>query len=355
MSVTGPRAAGAGRTASGVLLLALLFALGLPAAGANKTDIVVLKNGDRITGEIRSLKNGLLTYKTDDIGTLSVEWERVVRISSTWLFIIEDTRGRRYTGALQEAPEPGKVVVRTGEGPVTLDLVNIVGIGRFGERLIQRFQGTLDLGFSLQKANQNTMLNLGANLNYVTTKWDIRAELSSYYAKQESVPSTTKILLGLTTMRVFANRWTASALAQVERNTELNLDARLLGGVGVGRYFIRTNRHVLNGIVAVDVTQENYIDETPPTTGMEAVIGVNYQTFRYVFPNLDISASAYAYPSLTTKGRVRATFQANIRYELFLRFYVSIAFVDNYDSKPGGETTSKNDYGLTFGISWSLN
>jgi len=344
-----------GRAASAALLLACLFALGPYVLCADKTDTVVLKNGDRITGEIRSLTNGLLTYKTDDIGTLSVEWERVVRISSTWLFIVEDTHGKRHTGALQEASETGKVVVRTGEGPVTLDLVEIVSVARFGERLIQRFHGTLDVGFSLQKANKNTQLNLGAGLNYVTTKWDIRAELNSYYAKQESVPSTMKILVSLSTMRVFANRWTATALAQVEQNTELNLDARLLGGAGVGRYFIRTNRHVLNGIVAVDVTQENYIDETPPTTGMEAVIGVNYQTFRYVFPNLDISASAYVYPSLTTKGRVRATFQTNIRYELFLRFYVSVAFVDNYDSKPGGETTSKNDYGLTFGISWSLN
>lgn len=355
MSVTGPRPASWGRTASGGLLLALLFALGPLAAGADKTDVIVLKNGDRITGEIRNLANGLLTYKTDDIGTLSVEWERVVKISSVWLFILEDTKGLRYTGSLQEAPEPGKVVVRTGVGPVTLELVDIVGIARFGTRVFQRFQGYLDLGFSLQKAQKERTLNLAAQINYTSTKWDIRSDASSYLSSQENVPNTTKNLLTLDLKRVFEKRWNAAAIAQLEQNTELNLRLRLLGGLGLGRYFVRTNRHVLDGIAGVDITRENYYDETASKTGAEGVLGLSYHTFRYMFPNMDISASAYAYPSLTTKGRVRVKFQTNVRYELFPRFYVSLGFVDNYDSKPGGETTTKNDYGLNLGISWSLN
>jgi hypothetical protein len=355
MFVTGPRPARTGRTACRALLLTLFFVVGQPAAGADKTDVVVLKNGDRITGEIRGLQNGLLTYKTDDIGILSVEWERVVRISSVWLFILEDTRGRRYTGALQEAPEPGRVVVRAGEGPVTLELADIVGIARFGTNLFQRFQGYLDLGFSLQKAQKERTLNLAAQIDYISTKWDIRTDATSYLSSQENVPNTTKNLLTLDLKRVFENRWNAAAIAQLEQNTELNLRLRLLGGLGLGRYFIRTNRHVLDGIAGVDVTRENYYDETASKTGAEGVFGLSYRTFRYVFPNMDISASAYAYPSLTTKGRVRLKFQTNVRYELFRRFYVSLGFVDNYDSKPGGETTTKNDYGLTFGISWSLN
>ena len=33
---------------------------------AQRTDILLLKNGDHITGEVKKMEYGLLTYKTDD-------------------------------------------------------------------------------------------------------------------------------------------------------------------------------------------------------------------------------------------------------------------------------------------------
>ena len=338
-----------------LLLVACLLAFVTRASAAVKTDIIVLTNGDRVTGEIRSLADGLLSYKTDDMGTLSVEWERIVRISSQWPFILEDSRGMRYTGALHETALDGEVIVLTESGPVTLKLVDIVGIVRFGKRLTQRFQGYLDVGFSLQKARNYRQLNLAGNLTYLSKSWDIRTDASSYLTHQEDVEDITKYVLSLNAMRLFKKRWSAAALTQIEQNTELNLVARLLAGVGIGRYFKRTNRQVIDWIAAVDVTRENYFDETESKTNMEGVLGLNFQAFRYVFPNMTASSSLYAYPSLTTGGRVRVKFRADIRYEIFSRFYVSCGFEDSYDSKPGGETTTKNDYSLTFGISWSLN
>ena len=344
----------AGLSASGLLLLAVLFGFGPYARGAEKTDIIVLTNGDRVTGEIRSLSDGLLTYKTDDMGILSVEWERIIRISSQWPFILEDIRGRRYTGAFREAPEDGRIIILTESGPVTLNLTDIVSIVRFGKSLAQRFQGYLDFGFSLQKAQKYSQLNLAGNLTYLSKKWDVRADAASYFTNQEAVESITKHVLNFTSMRLFAKRWMAAAFTQFEQNTELNLKGRLLAGAGVGRYFVRTNRHVLDGVVAIDIARENYFDDTASETSMEGVLGANYQAFRYVFPNMSISSSFFAYPSLTTKGRIRLKFQASVRYEVFRRFYIALGFLDSYDSKPGGDTTAKNDYSLTFGISWSL-
>src|SRR6185503_11073737 len=78
-------------------LLTILFVLSLaPAAAAQpKTDIVVLSNGDRITGEISSLERGRLEYKTDDIGTLQVEWDNVARLEAVGMFEIVTRDGRR--------------------------------------------------------------------------------------------------------------------------------------------------------------------------------------------------------------------------------------------------------------------
>lgn len=350
-----PRGGTIGRAASGLLLLAFLLAFGPYAVCAEKTDVIVLRNGDRVTGEIMSLGNGLLTYKTNDMGTLTIEWEKVARISSRSPFILEGSDGQRHTGAIQEASEPGRLVVLTDDGPVTLDTSHVVGIVRFGKRLGQRFQGYLDLGFSLQKAQKNIQVNLASNLSYISKKWEARTDASTYYAKQEDIDSTMKNLLSLNFKRVFQSLWSAAIFTQLESNTELNLALRLLAGAGVGRHFIRNNRQNLSAVAALDVTRESYLDETDPKTSLEGVLGVNYQAFRYVSPDLSITAGAFAYPSLTEKGRIRFNFQTSIRYELFKRFYVSIGFLDSYDSKPGGEATAKNDYSVTFSISWSLN
>jgi hypothetical protein len=65
-----------------VLMLACwLAATGI--ASAQKTDVVELLNGDRVTCEIQKLSRGKLTVKTDGIGTISIEWDDVERVTST--------------------------------------------------------------------------------------------------------------------------------------------------------------------------------------------------------------------------------------------------------------------------------
>ena len=54
-----------------VILAGLLHAGGV---FAQKTDIVILENGDRITGEIKRLEAGLLNFSTDTMGTVNIEW-----------------------------------------------------------------------------------------------------------------------------------------------------------------------------------------------------------------------------------------------------------------------------------------
>jgi len=56
-------------------------------------------NGDIITGEIKELTLGILQYKTDDMGTVSVKWERVRKIQSTNFFEVETTKGLIYFGS----------------------------------------------------------------------------------------------------------------------------------------------------------------------------------------------------------------------------------------------------------------
>ena len=70
----------------------------------DKTDVLVMKNGDRVTGEIKGLDEGVLYVSFDYIlGTSSVQWSKVAYLESKQLFIVKTADGSVYTGVLSTA------------------------------------------------------------------------------------------------------------------------------------------------------------------------------------------------------------------------------------------------------------
>jgi len=55
---------------------------------------VVLVNGNNLNGEIMGLSRGKLDFETDDAGRLSIEWLKVVRVTSTFTYEVETAAGR---------------------------------------------------------------------------------------------------------------------------------------------------------------------------------------------------------------------------------------------------------------------
>ena len=92
------------------LVLALALGLVCPVA-AEKTDVVVFKNGDRLTGEVKKLERGKLSFKTDTTETIQIQWSDVARVQGSETFDVELDTGERYLGSLGPASEEGQLVV----------------------------------------------------------------------------------------------------------------------------------------------------------------------------------------------------------------------------------------------------
>src|SRR6201982_3988294 len=87
-------------TRSLLLALALLFPVQLYAR--DKTDVMVMTNGDRMTCEVKGLSAGVLYVSFDYIdGTASVNWSKVARLESNQLFVVKTETGEVYTGTLR--------------------------------------------------------------------------------------------------------------------------------------------------------------------------------------------------------------------------------------------------------------
>ena len=62
------------------LILSSSILLAAPLFARDKTDVMVMKNGDRMTCEIKGLDGGVLYVSFDYIdGTASVDWSKVAR------------------------------------------------------------------------------------------------------------------------------------------------------------------------------------------------------------------------------------------------------------------------------------
>lgn len=87
----------------------------IPAA-AQKTDVVVLLNGDRFTGEVKKLQYGKLQFKTDDAGTIYIKWNKIARLTAKAFFEVETEDGSVYFGSLGDNPgNKGMTIIRSPE------------------------------------------------------------------------------------------------------------------------------------------------------------------------------------------------------------------------------------------------
>ncbi len=91
--------AGMGRLTIAVVVL-WIVPIFFDTVWAEKTDIVVLRNGDRITGEVKELKFGKLKYSTDDVGTIFIEWDKVIFLKSKSSYELETEAGDKYFGTV---------------------------------------------------------------------------------------------------------------------------------------------------------------------------------------------------------------------------------------------------------------
>ena len=147
-----------GRKAIAAIALALSVSATTHAQG--RTDVVTLANGDRITGEIVRLERGRLEFKTDDAGTLYLEWDKLSSLVSTRLVEVLTTDGRRFLGSLGPAAVRSITVV-TSE--VSLQMSEVTLITPIGTSFWRQLDGSIDAGFSYTKSSGVAQLNVNSD------------------------------------------------------------------------------------------------------------------------------------------------------------------------------------------------
>ena len=170
----------------GVACLGLLL-LTSRAEARERTDVVTLRGGLRVPGEILQMTLGRLSYRTDDMGRVSIEWLRVIQIESTYPFAVEFSSGTTYFGPLHAGAD-GELLV--GDRAVRLD--EVVSITPVDDRFWNRVRAYADLGFSLAKANKALTLSADGGFDYRGEMFGTSAAFTTYVQGSSQVTATTE-------------------------------------------------------------------------------------------------------------------------------------------------------------------
>ena len=336
-----------------LVAILILFCLA-PVARAAKTDVVVLINGNDVTGEIKSLEFGELRYSTDSMGTVSIDWEDVVSLQSDQTLQVEVASGTRYFGDLVPASDAGTIAVGRGGNIEELDISHVVRITPIetDEKIWQRLEGSVKFGFDSDKASAVTSGYLNGNVRYRARTYLLGLDISSSITDQSGAETTQNQSVSFNYQRFRPNRWFTDWSASVESNDGQGIDSRLSLGGGLGKYLVQSNNNqfsLLGGLVAI---REKFVGTEPDATNAEGRIQIKY-LHRRNEPSSDISFSTDVYPLLEDLSSFRSDSKLTLRKEFIDDLFLDLSVYYTYLSDPpaGAE---KDDYGVVTSIGYSF-
>jgi hypothetical protein len=283
---------GTQRTITDLLRTSLIaFSIVFSLASYAQKDSLILKNGDVIVGEIKSLDKGVITIETDySKSDFTIEWSGVKEIYSTTAFLITLKDGERINGKFKSADGGKKIIITGDDGQqkeTTLD--SIVYLKGLKSNFWSRARASVDLGLSVTKANNLVQYHMRSTVGYVADKWLTEIYYDDLRSKQDSIAETKRTESGASFTYFLPKDWYLKGALTTLSNTEQALKLRFTAKAGAGKYIVHTNRSYFGVGGGLSLNNETFINGTPKRTSLEGYVGTEVNLF-------DIGISACSAP-----------------------------------------------------------
>ncbi len=337
------------------LLFSFLLFFVAVASYAQKTDTLVSTNGNIITGEIKKLEYGLLTYKVNGMGTLNVETERIKSIKSKKQFQIITDNGLLYFGSLDTINGEGaKVKIVSKNQSYVVNMKSIIEIFPIKSNFWLRTSGDFSLGGNYSKSSKILQLNFAGNLYYRNRKRYYQMSWNNQVTSQDDSIISQKQSNTISARRYFKRHYSFQGQLGLSSNNELNLKNRIYLNLTGGKDIIHNYRSLFYTGLGLSGNSEITLDSNTISYNVEGVIMVNYEFYKRTDPQVNITVKTDTYPSFTIKGRWRFDASLDARIEVFNNFYVGANIYNNYDNSAELAADKHNDWGINATISYSF-
>jgi putative salt-induced outer membrane protein YdiY len=319
-----------------------------------QSDTIVVKSGDILVGEMKSMSRGVVTLETPySSSDFKLEWDKVTNIYSKGDFIVSLESGARLITTIRTKPSDSSTVVIFKDGKeVNVPIADIVFIKGVDEGFVARLSASIDLGFTLTKANNLRQFSSRSSLGYLSNKWSADVTFDAVRSEQDSIANTERTEASAIFSYFLWDGWFVFGSASFLQNDEQKLKLRSTPKAGIGNYIIRTNEMYWSLFIGMAWNNETYTDPTIPNrSDAESNIGTELNLFD--IGDLRFLTSLSVYKSITDGGRIRADYKFDLNYDLPLNFYIGLGFTLNFDNRPV-EGASETDYVFQTAFGWEL-
>jgi hypothetical protein len=322
------------------------------------TDVITMKNGDRLTGEIKGLDGGVLRLDLDYVdGALSLQWLKVARVESRQLFIVLTQDGSVFTGAVSTArDEANKIeVIGMSETPTVIEQARVVKMEETSIAFLRRWSGQISLGVVYSKGNNATQYNLGGDAEYQRERWGAQVVLSSNLSANSGSETSTRNQVTLTGYRLLPWRnYFYGGLVDFLQSSVQDIHLQSSVGGGIGRYLKNTSRSRISILGGLAWQSANYTSSDSAVQTQQVAAGLLATNVKiFVFKKTNLSLSAYLIPAINDAGRVHFSTNTSYYWKIFGDLSWNLSFYGNWDTRPPANF-AKSDYGYSSGLKWTF-
>lgn len=341
--------------------LVALLVLNVCVFAKRNDDVVIMKNGDRFTGEIKRLEEGKLIFSASYMASdVTLDWTKVDRLESKDEFNVYLMNGGAHTGHIAKTSEDENSVpsftITQSDANVQVRRDEVVVVRPIEDSVWKQLTGSIDYGYNFTGGNNaTTQSSLSASTAYRVERWWMELSGSSVFNAQSEGSTTGRNYFTFNSARKLNDRWYTGALAELLNSRQQDLSLRATLGGGLGRVLYRSERTSLRLLSGLLFNRERYSTEAtegpPQASNLEALFYLEYAMYR--FKKFDVDAVLYAYPSITNQGRIRMGMQTALGIELFRNFKWKFSLYENFDSRPPVHAP-RNDFGTGTSLGWTF-
>jgi putative salt-induced outer membrane protein YdiY len=335
--------------------------VGAPASPA-PPDMITLKDGGIIYGEVLEMADGVVTIKTAAAAEniVKIKWANVEKLAINHPIPFHLKEGSVLVGTATGGTN-GIINVQTGplKGTIDIPIDSIIAVNPLVQPPVI-YKGTITGGYT-QTTGNSDLKSASLLGDFVARSEQLRLTLNGRYVYGEQDNTlTARNARGTIKMDFFVTKrffWFASAFFEQDTFQDLKLRTALASGPGY--QFIEKGDYASHWFKAMTLYAEaglSYFNEDFTTSPDESSVRGKWAV-RLNWPILDESVTFYhfqeLYPSLQKTSDYYLTMDNGVRFKIYEGFVSGIQVTTRYNSAPAlGTGTTDNLYLITLGLNF---
>jgi putative salt-induced outer membrane protein YdiY len=345
-----------------------ILALITLSCSAAYADQVLLKNGDRITGEVVHMEGGSLLVKTDALGEVKVKWDSVAELTSVKPVHVVAGAEKLEAVAIRREQASDRVTGAKGDVSLPAGMIKtlrcqadqILYIERVERQkhphFVDLWNGSADAGLSAARGTNDTT-NMSVSLRGARTTDNTKLSLffSSLFARTttDGVTQTyADATRGGARYEVnMSNRIFTFGFANAESDSGQNLELRDVLGGGAGVRVTQTKTATFDIFSGASLNQERFSSTTPDRQTGELLFGEDSTC--QIAKRATVGTRLSVFPNMTVPGEYRALLDATATTKLNHWLGWQITVSNHYTSNPAAGARN-NELLLSTGLRVTL-